>query len=339
MAGSAETKTFAPSQWHLKRLQREGRTPKSDDFRASISVALVGATVWALGPYVTSRALSFLELTLNEAAREGSNLPALAETGVRTLGAVPAGLGLLALVATGLGAGLDGRGFSFVAKRCALDLERINPVEGLKKMYGLSSWVRYLVSVIKAILIFGAAALVFYSVISDLLWAPTCGLSCAGVVARIGLSRFAICALVVFIAFGLVDLFVSRRLFEHDNKMGHSDKKEEGRSQFGDPEVRKELSRLRANSTGAGTEKRKKQITLTWNNEAVIVSYDPQKDAAPVVVARVIDGAVASLLADPEIQRTVFRDETAVKLLRPAKPGEQIPRDAFSLIATCFLRV
>jgi type III secretion protein U len=335
-----EERKLPPSDKKLRDLRRDGSIPVSAEFRAGVTftiVALVG--VLFFGQLVDQMLLIIGEV--------GGDWSAGKEVPIATFGKVifyrMSVVSLIALVIGTLSFTLasmfEGRGFVWSSKRMSLQFERINPVEGIKKLFDLSALVDLLRSFIKLVILSAAFWLVMRYYLNDIFWAPTCELGCVGLVsAHIALWLLAIVSVVLMVS-GFIDLRISRWLFKRDNRMSIRDVKRENKDSFGDPLILKNRKEERSKISQSQPLRGMEHASFVMASEfgsAVAIAYDPELSPTPFIVAKAGDESERQTLiaeADSLGKKIYVDDQLVMQLSRGAALGEPIPHQTYDRVA------
>jgi type III secretion protein U len=123
--------------------------------------------------------------------------------------------------------------------------DRLHPVNGLKRVFGLRNLVELVKGVIKTVLLVAVCILSLWSALNAIVRSPGCGLSCLGPVLTAVVTPFLAAAIAIVLAGGLIDVVVQRGLFLRQMRMTRSELKRERREQDGMPEIRSAQRRQR----------------------------------------------------------------------------------------------
>lgn len=235
----AEEKTLPPSQLKLARLRREGSVAHSKDV-VSLSPALLVMIYLAFGwPSLLGTLWKSFDFIISAAARPDLANPTaiLMQLAVITLETFSL-IFAIALGAVALSGVLDSGGIVASFKSLSPKFERINPFEGLKRLFKLESFVELGKALFKATVILTLIWIVLKNSLNALLWAPLCGETCIlPLVIRVLTYVVGFCSTVLILV-AIVDLPLSRILFRRENKMTPSEAKREMKEIYGDPHVR-----------------------------------------------------------------------------------------------------
>ncbi|PDT34760.1 type III secretion system protein [Rhizobium sp. M10] len=235
-----EEKSLPPSRVKLDRLRREGQVPRSKEIPVAISVLAVAAYVtWGMGDILKDLSRSFdfslqaaSRLDVAEAASE-----ALKQAGMALLDLIwlPLLLGLVVTIAASI---IDAQGFPVSMKNMQFDFTRLNPVDGIKKLFSLPSLAEFGKGIVK-FLILGAAgggAILYF--LNGIFWAPLCGETCSLSTAVHLLGTILVIASAVMLLAAFFDIRISRALFKHEHRMTKTEARREYKDTQGDPHVK-----------------------------------------------------------------------------------------------------
>jgi flagellar biosynthetic protein FlhB len=242
-------------------------------------------------------------------------------------------IGLIAIACVALQGGLW-----FSPKLLKPKFSRLNPLSGIKRMFGPHGWWQ----LVKALLKTAALGTVVYLSVRKLI--PTLmgsgsldidSLVDVGVSTTLGLLRY---AAVAGIAMAVVDYAVVRRRNQKHLKMTKQEVKDEFKSNEGDPHVRgQRRSRqmaMRRNRMMADVAKAD-VVVVNPTHVAVALQYDPAR-GAPRIVAKGADHLAARIrqLADAHRVPMVSDIPLARTLFKTCEVGQEIPPDLYRAVAT-----
>ncbi|MFA7585705.1 MAG: EscU/YscU/HrcU family type III secretion system export apparatus switch protein [Novosphingobium sp.] len=290
MSEDAGEKTFAPTQKRKQDAARKGDVLRSRELGTAAAI-LVGA-VWLkfAGPWLLDTLTAALRagFTFDRAAIDDF-APGKAILMLLALAAPPVillGLGMIAAAfASQLGVG-DGR---WVGANLAPKASRINPLSGLKRMFGLNGWIEMAKGLAK-ITVLGAIAWGWaQGRIADL-----AGLGQSNLAGQLTYGWEAVISLVFALAAGLVlialvDFPIQWWRRNQRLMMSQQEMRDEHKEAEGSPE-NKAAQRQRQRQIAMGSvaqAMREAQFVITNPTHfAVALHYDPAKAAAPVVLAK-----------------------------------------------------
>ncbi len=244
--------------------------------------------------------------------------------------------GIMLVLAVGVHIGQIG--IVFVPQKLLPDLQRIDPMKGLQRIFSLSNLVRLLLGILKVFVVGAVGAWCIWSQRETIL--GLCALELppsALLIVRLTLST---CLWIgtALLVLALLDFTYQRWKHEQDLRMTAQEVREEMKTLQGDPQVlarRRGVQRqLVANRLQSSVPQA--DVVITNPTElAVAVKYDPEKMAAPVVVAKgagVLARRIRELALQHEIP-VVERKPLAQALYKKVDLQQPIPVQQYAAVA------
>jgi flagellar biosynthetic protein FlhB len=186
-----------------------------------------------------------------------------------------------------------GRGLNFAASALAFKGDRINPLNGLKRMFSLRSLVELAKSILKVGLIGAAAYFVVLNYLPTLLTLASMSLDRAIETAIFALMVLIGVSVTILGGIGALDYAWSNHEHLKKLRMSRRDLKEESKQTDGSPEVKARIRRLQFEaSRRAAQQARALQdvseataIIINPTHFAVALRYVPGQQGAPTIVA------------------------------------------------------
>ena len=228
--------------------------------------------------------------------------------------------------------------FIFCTKSFQFKLDKLNPINGIKRMFSLSGLFELAKSIIKLIIL---TAVVYSEIkgrigeISRLLQYD------AGVgLLYIADTIFAICMklAVVFVAVAAVDFLYQKYKWEKDMMMTKQEVKEEYKMLEGDPQIKGKRRQKQQQMAMARMMQAVPEADVIIRNPthfAVAIKYDENKDRAPIVVAKGAD-KVAFRIIDKAAEHNIQIVENvplARGLYKSVDIGREIPYEFYHAVA------
>ncbi|WP_028991704.1 flagellar biosynthesis protein FlhB [Thermoanaerobacter thermocopriae] len=229
-------------------------------------------------------------------------------------------------------------GFVFTTEPLAFKLERLNPVEGFKRIFSKRALVELAKSIAKVVVLFyimysflasqykGIPMLLDMSVQDILKYALNILL---GITIRIG---------IVLIVLGALDYFFQWREYEVSLKMSKEDIKEEFKETEGNPQIKAEIRRKQRQVSMRRMMQDLKKADVVITNPthlAVALMYDSNVNDAPVVIAKGQD--MIALRIKEEAKKLnipiVENKPLAQALYRSTEIGDMIPPELYQAVA------
>ena len=217
-------------------------------------------------------------------------------------------------------------------------LSKLNPINGVKRIFSANSLVELLKSIAKiGVIIYMVISTLKdkYNVITLLFQMPLMqgvGLSCQLAV-DLGLK----CA-IVYLLIAVVDLVYQKRKFKKDQMMTKQEVKDEYKQSEGDPQIKGKIrQKMREVSQRRMMQDIPKADVVITNptHYAVAVRYDSEQEAAPVVLAKGEDYLAQKIkeVAKENKVEIVENKPLARMLYHNVEIGEQIPPELYQAVA------
>jgi flagellar biosynthetic protein FlhB len=333
-------RTEPASTRRLEQAREEGNVPQSRELMAFMVLAAGAGVFWVLGGWLSQRASGLLrqglsfsrEAAFDTALMKGSALSLTVDAFV-----IAGPVFLLAIVAAVVTPFMIGGGV-ISPKAFQLDLNRMDPIKGLGRMFSWQSVAELVKAVLKALLIGG----VLYWVVrheQDRLFALL------GQPIETALISFARVLLYSFLALvgGLAIIAAIDVPFQlwqyHDRlKMTYEELKREARESEGDPHLKarirsqqRELARSRMMSAVPQAD----VVVTNPTHFAVALKYESGTMGAPTVVAKgmnLIAQRIRELAGENQVP-VLEAPPLARALYRHTDVGEQIPAPLYTAVA------
>lgn len=229
-------------------------------------------------------------------------------------------------------------GIIFSVEQLELKWERVNPINGISRLFSSKSVFDLLKAILKFIIVLGIGytyfrdelkAINIYSQISFLESFVYLKNNMLGVIVRIliGLGVMAI-----------IDMFWERYQFSQKLLQTKQEVKEESREKEGNPEIKQRIRTVQrqiAQRKMMGEIKKSDVIITNPTHYSIAVKYDASTMRAPVVVAKGVDELALSIrkLALKHNIPMVENISLARTLYKTTAIGDSIPRDLYKVVA------
>jgi flagellar biosynthetic protein FlhB len=288
---SDQEKTEPASGRRLTQAREEGQVPQSREL-STFLVTLTGALfLWLLGGWMGGRLMAILKRAFAfdrqmafDPTRTLDLLQSVMSGALLTL--MPF---FLALMVAAVIAPLSLGGLLFSPKVLGLKLDRLNPLQGIQRMFSLHGLAEMLKAILKAGLIGGVGAAVLWQNREHLFDFMTEPLEVA--LPDFG-ATVALIALVIVMSLGLLALFdVPFQLWQYHKRlrMTREEVRQENKEQEGDPHVKgriRALQREMARRRMMAEVPKADVVVTNPTHFSVALKYEAEKMAAPIVVAK-----------------------------------------------------
>jgi type III secretion protein U len=343
MKNETEEKSLPASQKKLRDARRKGQVSHSRDLISGFTLTLMLIYLWQAWPLLGDHVVELVnvisrsvDLPFAQAAGQGVRL----SLDVLLLASLPL---IAILVAGDLVAGIIGTlGPVFSFEQAKPKFERINPAEGLKRIFSFRNVVEFAKSTIKVAILGTAFFVILRSAIQSLFEIPVCGTWCLTTAAVQAAKPLAAAAAVVFMAVGIFDLLIQRQLFLRDMRMTLTENKRERKDLEGDPLIRRERRRRRALQAAGGVVRvgvSRAVVAIMHGNQVVGLRYRAGETAVPFVVCMADGEAGVAMLAELRQLRipTVDDAEFVAALATKHRVGDMIDVELFQAAVRALL--
>lgn len=340
MAESGDDKKHDATEHRRQKAHEQGQVARSQDLGSALVLLVAVLMLWWYGPA--------LGTSLAEIMRAGFTQENYWDLDQRSVTAMLGGAlveclwGLLPLMAgvfmvTILNSWGQG-GIVFLPEKVSFDLQRVNPLNGFKRLFDLPNAVRITFGVIKiclvSVVVMGGLWLKWDTVegaykltvgeIGLLVWNTTLDLCLYAAVALLLLALF--------------DYGFQWWKHEQDLRMTDEEMREEMKMMNGDPQliarrraVQRQLVMNRMQNSVPGAD-----VVVTNPTElAIAIKYDPETMAAPIVVAKGA-GHVAARIRKMALEvgiPVIERKPLAQALFKNVDVGAAIPTEQYNAVA------
>ncbi len=246
---------------------------------------------------------------------------------------------LLGLMAIGFIANVGQIGLKVTPKAMKPKASKFNPLSGIKRLFFSS---RSIVEVSKSLAKLFIIGLFTYWVLDDMIKTSVL-LADHSIVKIVDFMIDSAITLVwklalVFAAIAIVDFIFQKHKHKKDLKMSKQEVKDEGKQAEGDPEVKARIKSIQFETA----KKRMMQdvpnadvVITNPTHYAIAIKYEPEKNAAPKVVAKGVDGLAQRIkkIATENGVPIEENKELARALYKVADVGDEIPNELFQAVA------
>ncbi|MDE3838533.1 flagellar biosynthesis protein FlhB [Bacillus methanolicus] len=320
--------------------RKKGQVAKSQDVNTAVHLLAVFLFFMFAGELLLDHILgvfrhSFQDYLLVEMTE--NNLKSILLEILKELTFILGPIMLVALVA-GVAANYFQIGFLFSSEAIQMKLEKINPIQGFKRIFSLRALVELLKSVLKISFVGIVTFTVLWKRIDEILLLShkSVGAALAAIASlTVQMGLFASGAL-LFLA--ILDYLYQKYDFEKSIRMSKQDIKDEFKNIEGDPLIKSKIKQRQREMAMRRMmqEVPKADVVITNPTHfAVALKYDEQKMDAPYVVAKGVDYVAQKIkyIAKENDVITVENRPLARALYDQTDIGETIPEQFFKAVA------
>ncbi len=329
-------KTEKPTPKRLREARKKGQIPRTQDAATWLAIAAAAAmlphTVSGLAD--TFRTMLGAVPTVAADPTAARAVDAVAQLPTAVLAAVAP----FALATSGAAVlGHAAQGVYPSGKAVKVDLKKLNPVPGIKRMFGFKAWWEALKSLLKVLVIATVVYSLGRTLVPQLVGRGPVPLSQTVELTFGGIETLLWTATVAGLLIALGDYAVNRRQVMKKLKMSQHEIKEEAKQSEGDPTMK---GAIRARQMAMS---RNRMLTAVVDADVVLVNpthyavalkYTPSK-GAPRVVAKGTDHLAFKIREKARENRVaIVEDKPLTRLLhRVCDTDEEIPAELYLAVA------
>ncbi|KEY90368.1 flagellar biosynthetic protein [Candidatus Photodesmus katoptron] len=336
--GQERTEPATPKR--LQQAREQGQIARSKEL-TSASVLIIGSiTLILFGKILANELFVIMSrlFTLNhEEVFDFSKLGYIALTSLANLFSQLI-LILIILFFTAFISSISVGGIIFSVQATIPKLSKINPLNGFQRMIGLQSWIELIKAILKVLLISGTAFYLIYISKSDL-FQLSIDIFPQNIFHSIDiLLNFILIISCSLLAIVIID--IPFQIWQHSNqlKMTKQEVKDEQKEIDGKPEIKGRIRKIQreiAQRRMMTDIQEADVIIINPEHFSVAIRYKPNKDKAPIVLAKGIDYMAFKIqeAARKHDIHIILVPELARSLYYSTKLGQEIPDGLFMAIA------
>lgn len=224
------------------------------------------------------------------------------------------------------------------------NFKKFNPVENLKQKFKMKTVIELIKSILK---IFGSALLIYLAVkgtIGDLTATVALPPSVSASIFEKIMVKVILWTGIFFILIAVADLLYQRQNFSKEMKMEKFEVKQEYKDTEGNPEIkskRRQLAQEIAYDEGTSNIRRARAIVTNPHDIAVAIGYEPEKYAAPWIIAMGTEKrAIAMITLAEKYNIPIMRNvPLAHTLLEEGEINKFIPESTYEAVGEILLYI
>ncbi len=340
---SAQEKTEQPTQRRIDKAKDEGKTVTSKEMYVFSSVIMLFIVVYFFSYNFNYILANWRDLFnfLNLPQDKNSALLAIKYSFFKVF-MVTVIIGVPVLILTILTQLFVG-GITFSLKAIEWKGNKLNPIEGLKRIFSAKGLVELLKSILKVVLLFGVSLYILYSKGNELIQLSTESFENSLVTAAGFFPILILVLLIVLLLIAILDWSWQKYSFVKSLRMSRQDLKDENKETEGSPEVKAKIKRLQLETVRKAI-KQAESVEDVQNANAVIVNpthfavalkYDVGSPGAPTVLS-MGRGQIAKKIIEKakENRITVFRHKLLARaLFFTSEIGSEISEKLYTAVA------
>lgn len=336
----AEEKTEKATPQRRQESKRKGQVAKSAEVPAALIMLGVLLILYFMGESMLHQLLSIYRANFNDYI-SWELTPQTIQTLFEEMSFQAVKI-MLPIAVMALAFGILGNyvqiGSLFTTEPLMMKLERINPIQGAKKILSLRSLVELVKSLMKIAIISAAAFGILWQRKDELflLSQKSIGQSLSylgGLTFQLGLT-----AAVILLVLSILDYMYQKFEFEKSIRMSKQDIKDEMKKSEGDPLIKSKIKeRQRQMSMNRMIQELPKADVLVTNptHYAIALKYDPETMDAPMVIAMGKDHLALKIREKAkELNIAIMENKPLARALyHQVDIGDYVPEELFQAVA------
>ena len=293
MAEDLGERTEAPTGRRLEEARQRGQVAQSTDLSAAIDLIGVVLIIIIFGAGLARGMSEIMLAILRDATSAVTTIDLdqlLVSTAVRT--AIATGPALLLAFLIGVGAHVLQTGVVLSSRGLTPDFSRLNPVNGLSRLFNRRNSVKTLVNSLKLLVVLIVSWMLLGGVIDKVVGLPRLGLWAGLAVLSDMLLLLAKWLLAILLLIGIADWMYQRWQLHQDLRMTKQEVQDERRSMDGDPKLKARRFKFARDIALQRISQAVPQADVIVTNPthfSVAIQYDAKTMTAPRVVAKGAD--------------------------------------------------
>lgn len=337
---SGQDKTEEPTEKRLADARKKGQIPRSKELNTFVALMTGSVMLLLMGEYIGKGLIDLMkkpfQMDRDVIFDKASPILFFEQTlldGLLLIFPLVITLGIAALL-TPIMMG----GWNFSTESMSPKFSKMNPLSGLKRMFGVQGFVELIKSIIKITLVFIVAGGLFKFYLDEFLALSSMELTDAIIKGMniIGLSLLILSSTLLVV----VAIDVPYQLWNNKRqlKMSKQEIKDESKEQEGNPEIKGQLRRKQmemAQQRMMDEVPNADVIVTNPSHFAVALQYDPMQGGAPILIAKGVDMVAAQIrnVATSANVPLVAAPPLARALYYSTDIGKEIPQGLFLAVA------
>ena len=338
-----QEKTEEPTSRKLEKAAEEGQVLSSKEMFVFTGIIMMFGLVYLI-PYFSQMLLSYWAMFFDwsDIVNDKKSILDILYYALRFIVTVIFFISIpmfLVVVLTQIAVG----GINFAPKALQFKGKKINPIEGLKRMFSQKALAELVKAILKVLLLFGLTAVVVYERLDDMIQLTERELSQAVIVMGESFPQLLFVLLVGLAIIAAIDYFWQRHIFIQGLRMTKQEIKDEFKQTEGSPEVKAKIRRKQMEASANAAKQASalndvKDATAIITNPthfAVALKYEVGSKGAPTILA-LGKGAMAKAIMERAEQSniTLFRSPLLARaLFFTGEIGQEISDKLYTAVA------
>ena len=340
---SSQEKTEQPTQRRLDKAREDGKAVTSKEMFVLTSIIMMLIFMYFF-------TLNFSEIMgtwkklfyLMEGVKDGHSPLIALNSAVKKIFVFTLIIGVPVFIVTIFTQAMVG-GITFSAKSFAWKNSKINPIEGLKRIFSVKGLVEMLKGILKVVFLFGAGLYILYYETINLRELSTESFENAIVTASSFFPKLIIVLIIILLFIAILDWTYQKYNFLKSLRMNRQDLKDESKETEGSPEVKAKIRRLQHQISQKAAKQAESiqnvgeasAIIVNPTHFAVAIKYEVGSVGAPTVLA-MGRGVIAEKIIEKgkEAKIHIFRHKLLARALYfTSDLGDEISDKLYTAVA------
>lgn len=334
---NGQEKTEAATPRRLEQGREEGQLARSRELPGAMIAVAAAFAAWTLGGTLLDHFARWFAHAIRQSGMRHNDIMAAAEA-LATNGVLVMLPWLLLAVIAGVGGTLALGGWNLSAKALVPKPDRLDPMKGMKRLFGANAWVELGKTLLKFVLVAGFSFTVIWLLRDDISRLPRMTAAAGfGLAGEILLMVFAAGA-VALLLIAAIDAPWQLHSHAKQMRMTRDEVRRESKDTDGKPEIKARQRQLQAEAARGSmmaAVPTADVVVVNPTHVAVALRYDASAMGAPTVVAKGL-GELAAHIRDVAGEHAVpilHAPPLARALYRVADINAEIPSGLFAAVA------
>ena len=336
----AGEKTEKATPRKLQDARKKGQVAKSQELPAALILLLVVLLLWMFGKLFSSSLLgmfrhSFSEYLLWDVSMQTVDMIFKELTWEAFKLTIPV---FLITIIAGVFANFIQFGFLLTAEPLQMKLEKLNPIEGAKRILSMRSLVELVKAILKILITSSVAFYILWGARGEFLTLSQKGIAQVAQFLGTTILKLAITISILLVVLAILDFMYQKYEFAKQQRMSKQDIKDEYKKTEGDPIIKRKIKEKQRQMSMSRMMNEVMQADVVITNPthfAVAIAYRAGEMDAPTVVAKGKD-FVALKIKEKAHENGVITMENkplARALYASAEIGDQVPEELYKAVA------
>lgn len=347
MAEQDQDRSEAATSYKLKEAQQRGQVSKSQEATFAAILAAFVLVLYSVGASISGQELRLMRQVFDHADRMDWSSDAMSAWMFSVLSSSMVFLTplFLAIALAAIIANLAQVGAIFSFKPVTPDFDRINPANGIKRLFSLTLIYNAGKSVIKLLMLTWVLWLVLVNVFPRMFTLGQINVRAHASLVMGELPPMLFKMLLVILVLALLDVGYTRWDFSKKMRMSRREVRDEGKQREGDPRIRSRLRQLRAEMLKQSRAMRSlpdADVLITNPTHlAIAISYKHGSMPAPKMLTKGAGGMAKKMREVARLHHIpiVENPPLARAMYKRVKAGEYLPEDMYPMTAKILLWV